>query len=121
MLRIVDIMMDQIRSLRTRAVLEQIMDRKEPGVLLRNSGTCTRILKGLPDQARAAELIAQCQNDAEAARSATFPTNIARLTPEDFALLFRHGYEIANCTLHVYGPEETPFVAYRDSPWGKWV
>ncbi len=120
MLRIVDVMMDQIRSLRTRAVLEQIEDRKEPGVLLRNSGTCSKILKGLADQARAAELASQCQSDAEAARSATFPTNIARLTPEDFALLFRHGYEVANCTLHLYGTD-SPFVAFRDSPWAAWA
>ncbi len=121
MLRIVNMMMDQIRSLRTRAVLEQIVERKEPGVLLRNSSTSANILKGLADSARAVELSAQCQDEAEAARSAAFPTVIRRLTPDEFGLLFRHGYEVTNCSLHVYGPEQTTFVAYRDSPWGAWT
>jgi NTE family protein len=121
MLRLVDVMMDQIRSLRTRAVLEQIVDRKEPGVLLRNSSTCGKILKGLDDPARATELTAQCQDDLQAARSAAFPTVIRRLTPDEFNLLFRHGYEVANCTLHLYGPEHSSFVGYRDSPWGAWA
>lgn len=120
LLRIVDIMMDQIRSLRTRAVLEQIVDRKEPGVLLRNKSTSANILKALDDPVRATELTAQCQDDQEAARSAAFPTVIRRLTLDEFDLLFRHGYEVANCGLHVYGPGQTSFIAYRDSPWSAW-
>jgi NTE family protein len=120
MLRIVDIMMDQIRSLRTRAVLDQIIGQKEQGLLLRNSNTCSKLLKDLDDPAREQELAALCQDDEAAARSAAFPTVIRRLTPGEFDLLFRHGYEVANCTLYLHGPEHPPFLAYRDSPWAGW-
>lgn len=113
LLRIItDIMMDQIHALRTRALVERIK-QGDPGVLLRTGNTCEQVLR---NSARADEIPrvgAQCLDRTQAARVENFATTINRLSPDDFELLFRHGYEVADYTLYAYAGGK--FLGYANS------
>lgn len=101
------ILMDQVRSLRSRAFVERIADPSSGsrGALIRIGNTPEEILRnaGKGDLARTlGPGFLRCE-DARAA--AAVKTHIARLTTADFELLSRHGFEVADSTLHGYNPD----------------
>ncbi len=111
--------MDQIRSLRSRAVLEQMVVHKRPGGFFQIGSTCQDILEGSPKKAEAAQLCPQCLSPEEAGRAANMETVIRKLTPEEFERLFRHGFEVADYVLYVYHPDEFKYIGYGNSQWGR--
>jgi NTE family protein len=110
------IMMDQVRSLRSRAILERIRTHQDKGAFLQIGNTCAEVCQ----EARRLDLLAQtcgdCLSEADARRAAEFPTGIKRLKEGEFELLFRHGFEVANYTLCAYYPLEFQDITYR-APW----
>jgi NTE family protein len=114
LLRIISgVMMDQVRSLRSRAILERIRDHDNKGAYLTIGNSCANIVRGSGKEVELAHLCEGCLSEEEAERAGTFPTVIRKLTDAEFELLFRHGFEIANCLLHAYHPDLFAHVPYR--------
>jgi NTE family protein len=119
LLRIItDVMMQQIRALRARSFLERITNHRDPGAFLEIGNTCADVLSQTAHQSEIMALSAQCQSPAETAIAANTPTMLRRLSAEEFERLFRHGYEVANCTLYAYHSDQFEFIGYGNSAWG---
>jgi hypothetical protein len=119
LLRIITgVMMDQIRSLRSRAIWERFINHKDAGVLLQIGNTCQSVLESAGREQEMAQLCLQCLSDEEAARAAGTPTMIRRLTQQEYERLFRHGFEVADYTLHAYHADQFKFIGYGNSRWG---
>lgn len=109
---ITGVMMDQIRSLRARAIIERIKNHGDQGVILTIGNSCAEVVQAAGRQAELMALCRSCLSAEDATRAALFPTTIRRLTDAEFELLFRHGYEVADYTLHSRYPDQFEHVAY---------
>lgn len=112
---ITGIMMDQVRALRARAILERMKNHKDPGVFLPTGNACEYVLRNCGREDLIRQLSPQCLKNEEAAAAANTPTMIRRLLPREFDLLFRHGFEVADYTLYAYHPDQFQFVGYDNS------
>ena len=102
---ITGVMMDQIRSLRARAVLERIINHSDDGSYIKIGNSCRQVLTEArrPDDVAAYSPV--CLDEAAAARAAATPTMIRKMPHDEFDLLFRHGFEVADYTLYAYHTE----------------
>ena len=109
------IMMNQVRSLRTRAVLDRISHHptEDQGVFLQMGHTNHDIVGQARQHGLPAEYLPDPLPDAQVARAAGFPTCIRRLTADEYACLFRHGYETADAFLSIYYPGMFQSIPYR--------
>ena len=114
---ITGIMMDQIRSLRSRAIMERLINHEDQGAFLQIGNACRPVLEAAGKMAEAERLCLACLSEEEAERAADMPTVIRRLTGEEYERLFRHGFEIADYTLYAYHGDEFGHVGYADSRW----
>jgi NTE family protein len=121
------IMMDQVRSLRARAIIERFVNHKDKGVFLQTGNTAEQIIRssrrdsGLAPaeiETEIARLAPDCLDDAEAQKAAGMGTVIRQLTEEEFERLFRHGFEVADLTLFSYYPETFQHIKYSPRPQG---
>jgi NTE family protein len=108
-------MMDQIRSLRSRAIIERIVKHKDPGAFLVNGNSCTEVLTDVRRAADLSRISPLCLDDEQVKRAGAFPTVIRKLADEEFMLLFRHGFEVADYTLYAYHPDQFDFIGYANS------
>jgi NTE family protein len=106
------ILMDQVRSLRARAIVERLINHNDPGAFLQIGNTCSSVLHNAGRGEETLNICPDCVSDEEADQAARMPTVIRRLSPEEYELLLRHGYEVADCTLYGYYPEEFPYRGY---------
>lgn len=101
---LVGIAMDQVRSLRARALVEHFSAHPETGLYLRLGNTARTIfLRSTRAQDTWESLANRCLADIEVDAVARFPTRLRRLTPQEFDRLYRHGREVLDCTLLAYG------------------
>jgi NTE family protein len=98
------IMMDQIRSLRARAIIERFVNHGDEGGFLRIGNSCRHILTAANRSDLVEATCGRSLNEAQAAQARDMPTMIRRLTAPEFNLLYRHGFEVADTTLHAYYP-----------------
>ncbi len=115
---ITGIMMDQMRSLRSRAIWERMINHKDPGAFCQVGNTCRGVLENAGREQEIAQLCPQCLSPEEARRAADMETVIRRLTQEEFERLFRHGFEVADYTLFGYYPDQFKYIGYGNSRWG---
>lgn len=97
-LRLVDIATDQIRGLRSRAVVTEFKSKREAGAYLRMGNTVEQIYTAAGRSAPPGEYLSR----EEVEQEATFPTTLRRLTMSEFSRLCRHGFEVADATLATY-------------------
>ena len=109
---ITGILMDQVRSLRSRAILERIIEHGDKGVFLQTGNTCEQVLRAGNKAAEIPVRLASALSAAEAQQVAEMDTDIGKLSEATFERTFRHGYEVANCTLYAYYPEHFQYVGY---------
>ncbi len=112
------IMMDQIRSLRARAIIERFVNHGDPGAFFQIGNTCAHVLRsaGLGH-----EVEARCRDTLppeEAHLAENMPTVIRALTETEFDRLYRHGFEVAETTLYAYASDRFPSVGAHTSPSG---
>jgi NTE family protein len=122
-LRIVTgIMMDQVRSLRSRAILERLINHREEsrGGFLQIGNTCEQVPDAADKDDEIPKLRPDCLEENDCNAAADMDTEIRQLTPDEFRLLFRHGFEVADYTLYTYNEDEFDYVGYRDSRWWEW-
>ena len=94
-LRLVDVATEQVRGLRARALVTEFQRRQAAGVYVRLGNTVESIYRAVDGDAPAGEKLGE--NDV--AQAAEFETTLRRLSREEFDLLMRHGFEVANATL----------------------
>jgi NTE family protein len=110
------IMMDQVRSLRARAIVERLINHEDPGAFLQAGNTGRYILRQskLP-QEEIDRIFADSMADEEAVLAAEMPTVIRKLADVEFQRLFRHGFEVADYTLYGYHPEAFTHISYSQA------
>ncbi len=109
------IMMDQIRSLRARAIIERFVNHEDRGAFLQIGNTCAHVLRSAGKPELIEQHCAGALSDAEARAAEVFATVIRKLTTDEFELLFRHGFEVADVTLHAYNSEDFAFLGYSSA------
>lgn len=110
---ITGIMMDQIRSLRARAIVERLVNHGDKGAFLQIGNTCEFVLQQAGRGGEAATKSAACLPESEANLAATMETDIARLDGPTFTRLYRHGYEVADYTMYAYNPGLFDFRGFK--------
>jgi NTE family protein len=111
------ILMDQVRSLRSRAILERLINHKDQdrGGFLQIGNTAAEILGGSPHAAELNQLVNSCLPQTEAKLAADMPTVIRKLTSDEFSRLFRHGFEVADLSLYAYNDDQFGLVSFGGS------
>lgn len=107
------IMMDQVRSLRARAIMERILNHEDRGAFLQIGNTSESVFR---DAGLDSEIAAKCKNtlsESEATQAAEMETDIARPDEKTFQRLFRHGFEVADATLYARNPDLFKFTGYH--------
>lgn len=100
--RMLEISMDQVAALRSRAVMDFI-ERTGQGMYLKIGNSAEKITqqsKCSPEIE--AELVKQSLSPEQAERAMNYPTTLSKPAEADFQLLLQHGYEVANCTYQSY-------------------
>lgn len=98
--RIGDIARDQVRGLRARSLVEHFSMVPNSCAYLQMGNAASKILRdaGLPEEA-VLSIGGGCLPETEVRMAAGFATTLRKLTEEEFDRLYRHGWEVANCTL----------------------
>jgi len=104
--RLFDITSEQTRALRSRLLIDAIVDGRLRGSIVRLGRSAAYIDK----QARRdrSSSGAVFLSEAEVSAAARYPTNATRMTPVSFERLLRHGFETADATLTGYLTQEFP-------------
>ena len=106
-LRLVDVATEQVRGLRARALVTEFQRRRDAGVYVRLGNTVESVYRAVGGNAPAGEKLRE--NDV--AQAAEFKTTLRRLSREEFDLLMRHGFEVANATLATRQGSVFPYMA----------
>jgi NTE family protein len=106
------IMMNQVRSLRSRAIIERIVNHQDKGVLLQTGNTCAEVLRSAGKPELIDQFCPGALGQKEADFCADFPTVIRKLKDEEFDTLYQHGFEVADVTLCAYYPQEFKHIAF---------
>jgi hypothetical protein len=106
------IMMEQIRMLRFRSLLERFVNHGDAGCYVQIGHTRQDILRMTGRQDGEGQLDGNCLSPEEVERAAAVPTAITRLSPDTFELLFRHGFEVADYTMHACQPDAFSYIGY---------
>jgi NTE family protein len=109
------IMMEQIRSLRFRALAERFVNHGDRACYLRIGQSRQDVLAMLGLDVEEAGSGPDCLSPAEIETAATMTTDIRRVSAPAFQRLLRHGFELANDTLSISYPEDFSCVGYRHS------
>jgi NTE family protein len=118
--RLVDIASDQVRSLRARMLFGHFASRPNTGVYLRMGQSAALVFREAGVMEGATQKVVEaCLSDGDAALAGAEGTHLRRLSIEVFDRLCRHGWEVADCTLHVRTPDyftHRAWVAANTSP-----
>jgi NTE family protein len=109
------IMMDQVRSLRARTVLERLINHGDvdKGSFLQIGNSCSQILAGANQRADIPQIAPDYLSDEEASLAEHMPTVVRKLTQQEFERLFRHGFEVADLTLSVYNASDFARIGFK--------
>lgn len=101
------IMMKQVRALRTRAILERLINHadEDQGVFLNMGNTYRYILESARHADRIPEFSGESMMENDVILAMNTPTVIRKLTTQEYERLFHHGYEVADATLCAYYPQ----------------
>jgi NTE family protein len=110
------IMMNQVRSLRTRAIIERLENHKDDdqGVFLQMGNSVEKILTDSGHKNWFPEFSKGAMHADDVTSAALTPTEIRKLKPTKFENLYHHGYEVADATLCAYYPNLFKHTNYSD-------
>ena len=115
------IMMDQIRSLRTRVILERLINHRDEGdrgSFLQIGNTCNHVLQNANREDEIPLKCPNCLPESETRLAENMMTEIRSLTQAEYERLFRHGFEVADYTLYAYNEDKFQYIGYANSSWG---
>jgi NTE family protein len=103
--RLINIAMDQVRSLRARQLVEHFASCPGSGAYMKVGNTAQYILKQAGvDEEEVAAAVSSCLSQKDAELAVAHKTTLRRPSKEEFDRLYRHGWEVADCTLSAYSP-----------------
>jgi NTE family protein len=115
-MRLVDIMKDQVRALRSRATIAYIKMAKHPyppGRYFQIDNSAAQMFRrAYRTPAEVAALARGYFPPEKASQLAAMSTTLKRLSPTEFSDLYRHGFEVADVTLHAFDTERFPLLRY---------
>jgi len=102
MIRLLDISMSQVNSLRTRQVCSSVMS-KGRGMYLKIGNSAEDVARefGIPPE-NAKAIVKKCLSQKDVAIVRDYATTLNTPSLENFERIFRHGYENAKC-VHIFG------------------
>ncbi|MBU1742823.1 MAG: hypothetical protein KKC37_14880, partial [Proteobacteria bacterium] len=101
--RILDVSMDQVRSLRARSIGRLLEHDIGEGALFQIGNTAKYILtKAEYPEKQREELIKGALSEKQAQKVAGFKNTLKRISDQQFDLMCRHGWEVADFTLIGY-------------------
>ena len=100
--RMLDISRDQVSALHSRTAMDFI-DRTNQGMYIRigNSAEMITSKSRCPEDLRR-HLINNCLSAEQASKAMHYPTTLWEPSEDDYRLILRHGYEVADCTYSCY-------------------
>ena len=100
--RMLDISMDQVSALRSRTVMDFI-NRTNQGMYIKigNSAEMIASKSRCPEDLKR-HLINNCLSAELASKAMHYPTTLWKPSEDDYQLILRHGYEVADCTYRCY-------------------
>ena len=100
--RMLDISMDQVSALRSRTVMDFI-NRTNQGMYIKigNSAEMITSKSRCPEDLKR-HLINDCLSVELASKAMHYPTTLWKPSEDDYQLILRHGYEVADCTYRCY-------------------
>lgn len=101
--RLISIMKFQVEALRSRDAVHRIKKHNLPGRYFDTDNTCEEVLVKAGYRKR--QIIALCSDylkKPDVDKLARMSTHIRKLDEDEFILLFRLGFEVADCTLHAF-------------------
>lgn len=103
--RLINIAMDQVRSLRSRQLVAHFASHPNSGAYLKAGNAARYILEqaGI-DEEEVAAVVTSCLSEKDAELALGHKTTLRRPSQEQFDRLYRHGWEVADCTLSAYNP-----------------
>jgi NTE family protein len=111
--RIYDIASSQSQSVRSRSLLERFISNTTNGCYLRIGNSLDYIFTEAKRHSEIEALRAGCLPQEDAVKAKDFNLTLRRLSPHEFENLFRHGFEVADCTLYAYWSEQFHFMTFR--------
>jgi NTE family protein len=117
-IRMISISKYQVESLRSRDALHRMVVHKSAGRYFDSDNYCGQLLKhaGYDDD----QIQERCKSyltKNQAAEAARIATEIKNLTPDQFMLLFRQGFEVADCTLHAFETDTYQLLGFDGDYW----
>lgn len=104
--RLINIAMDQVRSLRARQLVEHFSSHPNSGAYLKAGNSARYILEQAgADEEELTAAVGSCLTDKDAGLAVGHKTTLRSPSKEEFDRLYRHGWEVADCTLSAYSPD----------------
>jgi len=114
--RLVEIAMDQVRSLRARQLAAHFLENENSGAYFKigdSAGTIAKIWKRQSQESPAIPNDSLSESDVR--RAGGYATNLKRMPKSAFDLITRHGWEVADLTLLTLCPSVFTHRTYEDS------
>ena len=111
--RLLDITTDQVRSLRARTLMDHFEHKKNSGVYLKIGNTVQEILHKSKWEGDIEQASRESLSSDEVDRARHYKTTLRKMSDEDFAMIFKHGWEVADATLSAYCPELFSQIKYN--------
>lgn len=105
--RLLDVATSQVRAIRSRALVEYMNQHPGTGIYLQIDNTVEQIMaealqSGIVKQPESHGVLSNLLDTISVKKAATMGTHIHDLEPDEFELLFRQGFEVANATYSGY-------------------
>ena len=115
--RLISIPKYQVESLRSRDMLHRIVHHKAAGRYFDTDNTCAQVLKNGYNEEQLQNICKNYLGKTKTDEAARIGTDIKNLTHEQFILLFRQGFEVADCTLHAFEKDTYQLLGFDESEW----
>jgi NTE family protein len=109
------LMLEEIRSLRFRAIVERARNHDDQVCYFLIGSSCQDVLRFTGREGDIERISGNVQSDRDRERAAYFGTTIRRLRQSEFECLFRHGFEVADYTMYGCYPERFRYLGYDNS------
>lgn len=104
--RMTDIMANQVQSLRTRIIMDFLMNEPMKGRYIKLGNHADYILNNAKKERDIISLSSQTLSDKQIEPVRQIRTEDTRMPIDKFDLVFRHGFEVADLTLYAHGSDD---------------
>ena len=107
-----------MEALRSRDVLRRLINHEIDGRYFDTDNTCAQVIHHAGyNKSQIQDICKNYLSKSDADKAARIKTEIKNLTREQFILLFRQGFEVADCTLHAFEKENFNLLGFDEQEW----